>query len=417
MVFGQSLNLDEAKAIGFILDPSWTSITWDNYPPLFYLIGKILLFLPFDPTLILKSFVFVTSSASFLLFARFLDRDRSFSFWVFPLLALLPAAIIYPTLTRPVILIEFFSVLNLLACEKILNDQWGRKNWLLFFGSLTGLMLSTYASVLYVVFLAFVMWNRRFFAKLDRPGKYALAIYLIASALLLFAIRWDTLSWLFLESPIYHRSWASALILRNLMTSSWISLVIFCALSLWRRSYESIFLVALISAVNFVSGVVAYEARFLIFFYPFLFLMFIRHIQAIGWKWPRNLLFALILAISIDSTWFALNMKRSGVQELQKIAKERNVESVGMPREHQAWAFLFPGQTTFELSDFFEQKDFGQKCCHSCLLFDFKNLSKLSSAKAFQRMTELDLELVDTGNAGLGSFEPFEYLEVRRQCQ
>jgi hypothetical protein len=411
IILSQGLNSDEAKAIGFILDQSWTSITWDNYPPLFYLIGKFIALTPINPILGLKLFVCMVSSSSLFFFLRFLKRQEIFPFWASLLIAIWPVSIFYSTLVRPLVLIEFFAILNFSYFEDLVQGRRHRRAWLLFYGSLVGLMLSTYASALYFAYLAFLAWRRKLLGELDAFERWTAFLFFLASCCWMLAVRWKNLNWLFLDISMIEKGHASAFLLKNLLASNWLFLGLFAILSIWRQSIESLALVAIVFAINIVGGLAIYEARFLLFFYPILFWQIIHHFQAVSPTWFRHLIYMVATFLAMSSVYSFLHLQRSGLSEIQTLSQQRSIEAIAGPIDQNTMAILFPGKQIAS-----PESILLETCCQGCFVFEFLGPSHLTLPKMKEQFQALHFETISQGKTSFQSLEIFEYLEIKRQC-
>jgi hypothetical protein len=410
-ILSQGLNADEAKAVAFVLDPSWTSITWDNYPPLFYLIGKFIALTPINPVLGLKLFVCLVSAGSLFFFLRLLKRQEIFPFWAFLLIAIWPVSIFYSTLVRPLILIEFFAILNYSYFEDLARGRRDRRTWNLFFASLVGLTLSTYVSAIYIAYLGFLSWRRKMLGELDNFESTVAVVYFLVSCAWMLAIRWKNLSWLFINVSLSEKAQASVFLLKNLLASDWTLLGLFAGLAVWRQSLESLAVISIVFAINLFTGMAIYEARFLLFFYPVLFLQLLSHLQLMNPVWLRHVVYAGVFLLSLQSVSSVVQVKRSGLAELQTISGMQNFDTIAGPLDQMSMAHLFPGKETASMTSLLYSP-----CCQACLVFDYSGFSKLLGSDMQRQLAERRFEILGQGTAGARSLQPFDYMEIKRQC-
>jgi hypothetical protein len=324
-VFFKGTNIDEFTSIGFAADPSWQSLFWDNHPPLFYLIGKLLLSMGTDPELTLKYLILGINGLSLFLYALIFGKKSPF---VFFLLAIAPVSLANSTLIRPTALIELLALTTLYFFIKIFQKKESNKlsKGALIFSFLL-LCLTTYTAVLLLGLLtlyAFVQFKWR----PQRKQVWGLLALAILSSFLLSEIRWGSLQWFTNKTEWLDSMNASLLWLRNMFGYSWVSLGVFGYLISSRKLwFLGVFLFAVIS-INPLLSIQAMEPRFLMTIIPSIyFIVFDETLSRLSLVKKRILGGVLLTMFLWLSAWFTITNKSKLEESIQWVLN-KNIQNV-----------------------------------------------------------------------------------------
>lgn len=415
-VFFKGLNSDQATSLGFIQNPWWQSVWWDNAPPTFYFFGKIIKVLAQSDmgltTHAMQGLIFLLNGTSFVLLAFYLIRNirgASLLYWLFAL-ALFPVTLIDGTVIRPAVLIEFFAVLNFLAFKRILNGTTDFKTHALMGLSAIGICVSSYACLLYFIVLAFYF----LYEKREIPNgrvslseikaalkaghyKFLILMFLIFAVLggvLYTRIRWDHLIWFKNETSFRTSIWASVIWVRNLVGYNWIALLTIFFVS-WRlKNWKLPVSFSFLFLFNLISSRAAVEPRFVIFLWPLIFVTMTElDLKFLKLNWiPRpwiNGAKLLILFVWIWQTAWFLKEPRSTLSEAVEFAEQSAVQSVLIEMSPSALDYLFPTTPSLKWDDLKSVE-----CPHRVSLIVPTHRPQYNRLETLNFATEYNFELV-----------------------
>lgn len=329
-IFFKDLNMDQITFIGFVTDPSWTSIFWDNYPPLSHIVGKVINLLSFQFLPVFKTFIFLTTAISYLFFSQLIYKK--FGPLAVVLYSVLATGLVDATLIRPVFLIEFFATLNFYFFysllennrqEKFLKFSWGL--------SAIGLLLSTYTAIVYFVFLAIYFYYKikdsNSEINFSRLQKLFFTFILCLAGAGFFLIRWATLNWISIDVSFLSSLKSSFLWIRNLYGYSWFILLSCGALFLYFRNKTGGIFLGIIFLVNPILGRIAIEPRFILFLVPILIFLLLECVDQIKKISLKNSLYLLLIFFALWNTgWFLVN-QRSDIEAAQKWLDQKKFDA------------------------------------------------------------------------------------------
>lgn len=326
-VFFKGHNVDEYVSLGFISFDGLSSAFWDNHPPLFYLVGKLLKLWPAQTKTIIEVFIFVCSVLSMLLLNK-LNNIRP-QFLGALLIAAFPVTIINCTIIRPTALIELLVIGNFYIFWKYLENKAVTKAQTVF-GILTTLALiaTTYVSFIYFFICAAIYLNQRNF----KVSKFKLGVIVAFLGLLGFIlsyIAWPTLGWIDADEGILQTFESAAVLVRNIFGYSWTILAIVAILAIVQKNYFLIGLMLLAFAINPILGTKAIEPRFI---YPLAAVSFILFLNAIQKIQIEKLKTAVIVVSAFFYLWVVawfVKTERSGFEEAIGWMQSQQINAVG----------------------------------------------------------------------------------------
>jgi hypothetical protein len=328
-IFFKDLNVDQLVFIGFVKDPSWGSIFWDNYPPLPHTLGKLVVLLGFDFLKSMRIFIFIVAAIGFLIFSK--QLFKRFGFLPTFLYAVFPVSLVDATVIRPVFLIEFFSILTLHYYLNYIEEKQSRWNYLGLLTSSILLLLTSYTAVLLFFFLGLLgaTAKTKLFDKRSMTNKEIYVFLLIFAGALAttFFIRWPSLYWISSEISFLDSIQASFLWVRNLFGYSWFIFSSALVVFIMARAKLPIIFLAIIFSINPILQKAAIEPRFIFCVTPLLFFEFVKSFQIIGQKKMRFVFACLLIFFSVwHSAWFLVN-DRSSIESASVWTASQGVNS------------------------------------------------------------------------------------------
>lgn len=175
----RGLSRDELTSLGYIFEPTWQSVFWDNAPPTFYVFMKSLWGVS-GSEWVLRIAAFGISATSFVLFFQFLDREEK-NLWLLGFWALSPTSVVNATF-RPTILAELAGIVFFLALRS-------GKTWKIVV-SIAALAASTFVAFLAPLVAASEIDLR------EKKNRFLLVAGAFAGIYGATRINWGALGWL-----------------------------------------------------------------------------------------------------------------------------------------------------------------------------------------------------------------------------
>jgi hypothetical protein len=398
-------NIDEYITIGYVNNPSWASVTWDNYPPFYYLLGKFLGLISPNHVLNLSILSFALSSASLFLIWKTAN-------WKSPLAALLASlyAVSYlnSTMTRPVALVEFFAALNFFFYQRLVQEHTNQKEvnlWPFSFSAI-GLLISSYSSLLYFALLFFLAFRDKV---LNRQRLGLFLGFLSFSTFYYFSIKWGSLGWIRARGGISDSIQASYELLKNIFGYSRPALWIFLGLFVWDRSVFALAAVLAVFLVNPILGTTATEPRFLISIVPLILWMSLQTLKTPSHKIFRTILSLMIVGLFARQMQMALDTRQSGFEEAMAWLKT--------DKDLVLWQTLTP----VPIHAIDPERELVTNSRNRCipkvaLLFSRHTDSAYFSIDRLQWLTDSDYKLIQKKEFAIDSVEPISIVVYERDC-